>query len=135
MKMQLTPVFGGTVVGTGGIKVVTANGTFTFSLEGADPITVAGDAAIAAETTAVAVARNNPVLTILTLPDLLLQKGKPLSIFDYSTAVVNHEIRLMPFSVGQTVMRQTQWSIASAGALLGSLTLMPASNLLTWYIK
>lgn len=134
MKTQLTPVFGGIVVGTGGITVTYANGTYTFSLAGADPITVAGDAAIAAETTAVAVARDNPVTTNLALPDLTLQDGKPLSIFDFSTNVVNHAIVLTP-KPGQTIMRQATWTINSAGALLGSLTLMPAKNLATWYIK
>lgn len=134
MKLQLTPVFGGIVVGTGGISVSYANGTYTFSLEGAAPITVAGDAAVAAETTAIAVVRNNPVLTILTLPTVASQKGKPLSIFDWSTNVVNHEIRLIP-SGAELIMRQAQWSIASAGAILGSLTLMPAANLAGWYVK
>ena len=113
MKLQMTPVFGALVVGTGGIAVTYANGTYTFSLEGAEPIQVTVDSAIAAETTAVAVVRNNPVTTNLLLPALAAQKGKPLSIFDFSTNVVNHAIVLTP-AAGQTIMPPAPCSIGSS---------------------
>lgn len=133
MKLQLTPVFGGLVVGTGGIVVSYTNGTYTFSLSGQAPITVSGDAAIAALTQAVAVTRNNPVTTNLQLPDVNLQNGIPLFIFDWSTNVVNHQINLTPFA-GQTIMRQLTWPIFSAGAALGWAALRPASNLSGWFL-
>lgn len=133
MKTQLTPVFGGLVVGIGGISVTYANGTYTFSLSSGEPTQVAGDTVIPNTTAAIAVVRNNPAVTNLTLPDLTQFTGSRLPIFDWSTNVVNHQIIITPYG-GQTIMRAATWSIFSNANELGRLTLTKATSLNGWYI-
>lgn len=134
MKLQLTPVFGALVIGTNGIVVTYANGTYTFSLGVTDPVIATGDGAITGGTAALAIVRDGPVTTHLTLPLLAAQNGTPLTIFDFSTNVVDHTVVITPY-VGQTIMKQPTWTVHSVGDLLGTLTLVPAANLGTWYIR
>lgn len=132
MKMQMTPQFPASVVGIGGIVVTVANGVYTFSFAGVEPTIITADASISAKTPAVAVQRNNPVVTNLLLPDVALQAGFPLHIIDWSTNVANHQILLTP-AVGQTIMRAANWSIFSGANQLGSARLYPSTVLNGWY--
>lgn len=132
MKLQMTPQFPASVVGIGGIVVTVANGVYTFSFAGIEPTIVTADASIAAKTPAIAVQRNNPVVTNLLLPSVALQAGFPLHIIDWSTNVVNHQILLTP-AVGQTIMAGASWSIFSGAGQLGSARLYPSTVLNGWY--
>lgn len=133
MKLQLTPRFPVSVVGTAPIVVTKANGIVTISFGAAEPVVFTVDGAVVAGTGAVAITKNNPVTTNLQLPNVALQGSIPLHIIDWSTNVVNHQINLTPFGA-QTIMRALTWQFFSNAAQLGSLTLYPSISLNGWFL-
>jgi hypothetical protein len=91
-----------------------------------------GAAAVNALTTLLAVERDNPGLTGLTLPSVV-GRSQSLQIVDWSTNVAAHEVRLAPWP-GETIMRRAQFSIWSNADQLGGVTLYPSVDLLGWVI-
>lgn len=99
-----------------------------------EPASVTGGSSIiVAGTAAVAIERNAPATTTLTLPAVADQDGVPLRIIDWSTAVVDHAITITPNGV-ETIMRQATWPIYSTAISLASVTLYPSTELNGWYI-
>lgn len=83
-------------------------------------------------TVLLAVQRDNPGVTTLNLPSVLL-RTQELKIVDWSTNVVAHEIRLNAL-VGQTIMQRNTWSLFSTADQLSGIRLIPSIDLLGWVI-
>lgn len=133
MKTQITPTFPRRVVGGGRIEVSFANGVVTISDQGIDPLVIQADSVIPDKTGLIAIIRNNPAVTNLILPSVLNQGSIPLSIIDWSTNIVNHQINLTPFGA-QTIKLQPVFSMFSNAAELAGLTLYPSTALNGWFI-
>lgn len=88
---------------------------------------------VGARTSLLAVQRATPANTVLNLPTVLSRLGRPLQIVDWSTAVVNHVITIVP-SGGATIMRLTSWALLSTPDQLAGITLYPSSDLNGWVI-
>jgi hypothetical protein len=83
-------------------------------------------------TVLLAVQRDNPGVTTLNLPSVLL-RTQALEIVDWSTNVAAHEIRINP-AVGQTIMQRAEWSLFSTADQLAGITLHPSPDLNGWVI-
>lgn len=92
-----------------------------------------GAANVNAATTLLAINRNNPANTVLTLPSVALAIAKPLRIVDWSTAVVAHDINLQPAG-GEVIMRQPDWDMFSTADQLAGIQLYPSTDLNGWII-
>lgn len=90
-------------------------------------------ATVDANATLVAIERDNPVTTTLTLPSITVRRAASLHIVDWSTNIVAHQINLVPTGT-ETIMRAGGWPVLSNPAQLGSVTLTPSPNLNAWYI-
>jgi len=93
---------------------------------------VTNSAPVNALTTLAAIERDNPAVTSLSLPTVV-GRTQPLQIVDWSTNVVSHQINLDPV-VGETIMRQIDWSLYSTPDQLNGITLYPSADLLGWVI-
>lgn len=92
---------------------------------------VAGlSAAVSTETTLLAITRNNPAATTLTLPSVA-DATKELRISDWSTNVVTHDIAIVA-AAGQTIMQETTWHLFSTADQLAGVTLYPSTDLNGW---
>jgi hypothetical protein len=93
-------------------------------------------ASVIGGTSLLAIQRNAPVATALTLPALAGQfaTGKKLQIVDFSTNVVNHDITITPAADGSTIMRQSNWQLLSNVAQLSGIMLTPSPDLNSWVI-
>lgn len=86
---------------------------------------------VAANTTLLAVERNAPIATALTLPSVALRSGKALQIVDWSTSVVAHDIAI---TGPEVIMRQATWNLFSSPDQLAGVTLYPSVDLNGWVI-
>jgi hypothetical protein len=133
MKVQVTPRIPVRSVGAGGIVVTLANGVLTISNAVVEPTAVNADGPIPAGSRVIAISKNAPALTLLTLPSVQLQGGTPLLIVDWSTAVnPQHEVRLTPFGT-ETVLQKATFSFFSTAQQLGGALLYPSKTLNGWY--
>lgn len=99
-----------------------------------EPRVVAADFVVGNADTTIAVQKAAPAATAGTLPTVASRNGRPVSVVDWSTAVVDHTITLTPNGT-ETIMRQSTWTINSNAANLASVTLWPSVALNGWYIK
>lgn len=95
-------------------------------------VTTAGPVVVADGTTLLAVQRDAPAATALTLPSVLNRGGVPLHIVDWSTNVVAHSINPTPDGA-ETIMRGAAFPLVSTAASLVSVTLYPSINLNGWH--
>lgn len=86
-----------------------------------------------ATTSLLAVRRAAPVLTTITLPSVASRNGKALQIADWSDAVVNHQMNLVP-AIGETVMRRPDFDLYSTADQLAGAMLQPSNELSGWVI-
>lgn len=95
----------------------------------------AGVNAINSGVSLLAIERAAPSSTTLTLPTLAGQfiTGRILQIVDWSTAVANHVITLVPAG-GATIMKQPAWSLLSTADQLAGVSLRAAPDLNGWVI-
>lgn len=95
----------------------------------------AAAANVNADTTLVAIERANPALTVLTLPRLSTRRNQALRVVDWSNPVVQqHNIRVVPFEVGVTIMRRTEFNLWSTPDQLAGATFYPSKDLNAWII-
>lgn len=85
-----------------------------------------------AGTTLLAVRRDNPGVTLLSLPSVNV-RTQDLKAADWSTNVAMHEIRFTPFG-GETIMRRATFSMFSTPDQLAGVTLTPSIDLQGWVI-
>lgn len=90
---------------------------------------------VATGTSILAIQRDAPAATALTLPNLAAQfvTRRPLKIVDFSTNVVNHAISLATPD-GATIMRSAGWEIISTPDQLAGVMLQPSPDLNAWII-
>lgn len=100
----------------------------------AEPRIVTGNFAATLADTTIAISRAAPAATAGSLPAVATRSGRPISIVDWSSAVVDHTITLTP-NGAETIMRQATWPLYSNAANLASVTLWPSVSLNGWYIK
>lgn len=85
---------------------------------------------IDAGTDILVVRRTAPASTALVLP-AIAERGKPLRIVDWSSAVVQH-IMTLSTPDGALIMRRADWSIYSTTDQLGVATLSPVLEINGW---
>lgn len=125
MKLQLTPVFGGLVIGTGGITVTYANGTYTIGYSRAPRIvTAAGPVIIGVDDAIVVLRKTVAEVTTFSLPAAALKNG-PVTIADGAGVWAVNNATILPSGVE---------TIAGLPSLLGdanyqAFTLIPIPNI------
>lgn len=82
-------------------------------------------------TTLLAIQRNAPVATALTLPSVASRAGKALQIVDWSAAVVAHQITV---SGPEVIMKGASLNLFSTTDQLAGVTLYPSIDLNGWVI-
>lgn len=87
---------------------------------------------VGSATTLLAVRRDNPGVTILTLPSVNV-RTRDLKIADWSTNVVLHEVRISAAG-GESIMRRSVFSVFSTPDQLGGVALTPSIDLQGWVI-
>lgn len=92
-----------------------------------------GSGIVAAGTALLAVQRAAPAVTLLSLPSVASRFGGSLQIVDWSTAVANHQVILVP-AVGETIMQQAAFELLSTAYQLAGVTLYPSIDLSGWVI-
>lgn len=91
-----------------------------------------GAATIPPKTSLVIINRASPATTVLTLPSVVNQAGVDLCIVDWSTAVTDHVISFV-MAGSETIMRRTDFTIASNAAQNGSAKIRPKISLGGWF--
>lgn len=99
-----------------------------------EPRVVTGDFVVGAADVTIAIQKVAPAATGGTLPTVASRNGLPVSVVDWSSAVVGHTITLTP-NGAETIMGQATWTLFSNAANLASLTLWPSVTLNGWYMK
>jgi len=86
-------------------------------------------------TSLLAIQRNGPAATALTLPNLITQfmSGRRLQIVDFSTSVTLHTITLTTPD-GATIMRGSSFTLLSTPDQLAGVMLQPSPDLNSWVI-
>lgn len=98
----------------------------------AEPEIVTGDHSVTDEIV-VAIQKDNPAATAIGLPLLASRNGKPVSIVDFSTNVVDHTITITP--ADGTILGQLTWTLVSNAANLAFATFWPSVALNGWYMR
>lgn len=82
-----------------------------------------------------AVQRAAPTSTTLILPTVGAQflTGKPLKVVDWSTAVTNHVLALLPTG-GATIMQRAAWTLLSTPDQLAGIELLASPDLNGWVV-
>jgi hypothetical protein len=80
-----------------------------------------------------AVRRNNPGITTLSLPSVNVRSALQLQIADWSTNVAAHQIQLTPAGT-ETIMLRNTFSIYSTPDQLAGVRLTPSTDLQGWVI-
>ena len=100
-----------------------------------EPIPVTGSpAVILPGTRFIAIQRDAPTATALTLPSVSDQNGTPLLIADWSTNVTSHTITLTPTG-GNTVELLSSWPMVSNPAFLVNAMFYPSTELNGWVVS
>jgi len=99
-----------------------------------EPVPVSGaSASVSVGENAVAIQRAAPTATAITLPAVTPQDGIPISVFDWSTSVVEHAITITPDGT-EKIMGQSSYTIVSTPSQMAGVTLYPSTTLAGWYI-
>lgn len=99
-----------------------------------EPRVVTADFVVGAGDATIAIQKVAPAATAGTLPSVVGRNGKPISIIDWSSGIVDHTITLTPDGA-ETIMQQPTWTLVSNAANLASITLWPSETLNGWYTK
>lgn len=105
---------------------------FAASTSSAFQSVAANSAIVASVTTLLAVQRNNPGITTLTLPTVV-GRLPSLQIVDWSTNIAAHQIAINP-APGETIMQAATFSVYSTPDQFGGVTLYPSVDLNGWVI-
>lgn len=144
IKGRMDVRFPGNVTAQNPIILDKTGGNFAFTLDinalvqyieantGTLQSVTSASATILPTTTLLVVQRIAPTLTELAMPPL--DGGLRVRILDWSTSVIEHEIRLTP-QAGVSIMRAATWSAFSNSAQLTSLALSPSLPLNAWYLS
>lgn len=122
-----------TFSGTSGKLVQDSGVALSSFLQVQEPLIVTADGTITAGTGAVAIQKSAPTATNLTVPSVDNQGGIPLSVFDWSTSITEHAIKLTA-AAGETIMKQPFIMIYSTPDQLAGITLYPSTTLNGWFI-
>lgn len=82
----------------------------------------------------VAIDRNDPATTTITLPSIAAQGLTPITIVDWSSDLDDHVITINP-SGSDSIMRLAAWQVRSTSYSRGVVTLYPSTNLGGWYLQ
>lgn len=126
MKLQLTPVFGGLVIGTGGITVTYINGTYTIGFSLAPRIiTAAGPVVVGVNDAIVVLRKTVAEVTAIALPPAAL-KTCPVTIVDGAGVWAAFNATISSTGAGETIVGLP--SIAG-DANYQKFTLIPLPNI------